>query len=38
VGLDREVGSIARGKRANLLVFDDDIKIKHTVLRGKLVR
>ena len=38
VGLDGEVGSIARGKRANLVVFDEDINIKHIILRGKVVR
>lgn len=38
VGLDREVGSIERGKKANLVVFDDDINIKHIILRGKVVR
>ena len=38
VGLDKEIGSISRGKRANLLMFDDDISIKHIILRGKMVR
>ena len=38
IGLDKEIGSISRGKRANLLMFDDDISIKHIILRGKMVR
>ena len=38
VGLDKQVGSIARGKRANLLIFDDDIRIKSIILRGEKVR
>ncbi len=37
VGVDSEVGSIARGKRANLLLFDDDIRIRHVMKRGELV-
>lgn len=36
LGLDGEIGSISRGKRANLVLFDDDIKIKHLFLRGEL--
>ena len=36
VGLDSIVGSIERGKRANLLIFDDNIDIKHIFLAGKL--
>ena len=38
IGLDKEIGSIARGKRANLLIFDDDIRISHIILRGECVR
>jgi len=34
IGLDSEIGSISRGKRANLVLFDDDITIKHVFLRG----
>lgn len=36
-GFDSTVGSIARGKKANLLVFDDDVNIKAMFLRGKQV-
>ncbi len=38
IGLDREIGSIARGKRANLVMFNENIDIKHIILRGKVVR
>jgi len=36
IGLDSEIGSISRGKRANLVLFDGDINIKHVFLRGIL--
>lgn len=38
VGLDKEVGSIARGKKANLVLFNDNIEIRHMFLRGKQVK
>lgn len=37
IGLDSKLGSISRGKRANFVLFDDDIDIKHVFLRGNLV-
>jgi len=37
VGIDSQVGSIARGKRANLVLFDHDIRIGHVIRRGELV-
>ncbi|NLZ76706.1 MAG: amidohydrolase family protein [Spirochaetales bacterium] len=37
IGIDRYVGSIARGKRANLLLFDDDIDIEGVFVRGRRV-
>jgi len=37
IGIDRHVGSIARGKRANLLLFNDNIDIEGVFVRGKRV-
>ncbi|MDD4083537.1 MAG: amidohydrolase family protein, partial [Sphaerochaetaceae bacterium] len=37
IGLDSEIGSIARGKRANLVLFNANIDIVHVFLRGRLV-
>jgi N-acetylglucosamine-6-phosphate deacetylase len=37
LGLDSIIGSIARGKRANLVLFNDDIEIKHVFIKGELV-
>jgi N-acetylglucosamine-6-phosphate deacetylase len=36
VGQDREIGSIAPGKRADLLVLDKKLQIKQVYLEGKL--
>lgn len=33
-----DVGSIERGKKANLVIFDDDVQIKGIFLRGEKVR
>lgn len=35
-GLDRELGVIAKGMKADLIVFDDDINIKLTIVEGKI--
>jgi N-acetylglucosamine-6-phosphate deacetylase len=35
LGLDREVGSLEAGKRANLAVFDQDFNVVTTILRGR---
>lgn len=35
LGLDREIGSIARGKRANLVLFDQNIDIQRVLVRGQ---
>ena len=37
VGVDSSKGSIAVGKDADLLVFDEDIRIQHIMVRGDLV-
>lgn len=36
VGMDNEIGSIMIGKRADILIFDDDINIKNVFLNGLL--
>ncbi len=38
VGLDDQVGSIAVGKKANLVITDDKINVKRVILNGKDVR
>lgn len=38
VGIDAERGSIARGKIADAVVLGSDLKIRHVVVRGKLLR
>lgn len=35
LGLDREIGSIARGKRANLILFNQNIDIHRVLVRGQ---
>lgn len=37
IGLDGEVGTLEKGKRADLVIFDDDINIFETVVGGKTV-
>lgn len=37
LGIDQVTGSIGLGKRADLLVFDDNIEISHIMIRGELV-
>lgn len=37
IGIDNEVGSIAVGKRANLVITDDSFSIKNVILNGKVV-
>ena len=38
VGLYGEVGSIAEGKRANLVMLNESFSVKHVMLDGTLVR
>ena len=37
VGIDREVGSLERGKKANFVIMDDAVNIKKVFLDGALV-
>lgn len=34
LGIDSDVGSIARGKRANLVLFDENVRIQRVIVRG----
>jgi N-acetylglucosamine-6-phosphate deacetylase len=35
-GISEERGSIEEGKRADLIAFDDEIKIKFTMIEGEM--
>lgn len=37
MGVDHKKGSIAPGKDADIVVFDDDIQIQHTIVAGEVV-
>jgi len=37
LGIDREVGSIAPGKKANLILIDDSVRVHQVILGGELV-
>ncbi|MDR2232368.1 MAG: N-acetylglucosamine-6-phosphate deacetylase [Tannerella sp.] len=37
MGIDRTKGSLAAGKDADIVIFDDDIRIKMTIINGKIV-
>ena len=37
LGIDSQVGSISPGKMANLVVAEEDIRISHVVLHGKIM-
>lgn len=37
LGLEEEIGSIAPGKRANLILIDDTVKVHKVILQGELV-
>jgi N-acetylglucosamine-6-phosphate deacetylase len=36
LGIGHETGSLRAGKRADIVVFDEDVKVKLTVLGGKV--
>ena len=37
LGIDGKTGSIAEGKRADLVVFDEDIQVSCVMVRGELI-
>ena len=37
IGLDNEIGSIAKNKKANLVLVDDDFNVKNVILEGEIV-
>lgn len=37
LGLDDEIGSIEVGKRANLILIDDEVRVKRVILEGETV-
>ena len=37
LGIDHEVGNIRRGKRANLVLFDDGIRVRRVIKAGQPV-
>ncbi len=38
LGMQNEIGSIEKGKRANLVIADDMINVEHVILEGRIVR
>ena len=38
IGIDAERGSLEAGKVADMLVLDEDLNVKHVVLRGELLK
>ncbi len=38
LGIDGECGSLAPGKAADIVVLDEDLQVKHVIVRGKLIR
>lgn len=38
IGQSRNLGSLARGKTADILVFDQQVEIRHVVLNGRLLK
>jgi len=37
MGIDRSKGSLAKGKDADIVIFDEDVRIKMTMINGKTV-
>ena len=38
IGIDKDRGSLSIGKRADIVIFDKDINIKMTMIKGKVIR
>ena len=36
LGIDQEVGSLEAGKKANLILIDDTVRVKSVILEGQL--
>lgn len=37
IGMDSEIGTIEKGKKANLVIMDEDFNVKKVVLEGKFI-
>jgi len=37
IGVDRKTGSLAKGKDADIVIFDEDINVKMTVVKGNTI-
>jgi N-acetylglucosamine-6-phosphate deacetylase len=37
IGADRERGSLAKGKYADIVIFDEDINVKMTIVEGNII-
>lgn len=37
MGIDQETGSIRQGKKADLVIFDNNIHVSHTILEGNVI-
>jgi N-acetylglucosamine-6-phosphate deacetylase len=38
LSLYEEIGSLESGKRADIVIFDEDVQIKQTIIGGRLFR
>jgi len=37
LGIERKKGSLEKGKDADIVIFDKDLKVKHTIVKGNMV-
>jgi len=37
LGIEKEKGSLEAGKDADIVIFDKDLKVKHTIVKGNMV-